>query len=159
MNPLGIFLILIICILGALYVAGLIRTYQMEHGALQEAFKKGSANSAQFDGDYQGIAHGLQQTFWKGKTISQSDKTGINLIEQNGVLEKKYSFAFFVGKSLRDASQDVIVLDYNQPGNPWWLNYALDEMVEVSSGKYLGKVQVHVMPGVVFTIGYFTLSK
>jgi len=159
MNILGIFLVIIICILGALYIAGAVRTYKMEHGAMQEQFIKGKAQGSSLDGDYIGEAVGLKETSWKGKTLSHADKTGINRIMEGSELVKKYPFKFFVRKGLRDKKMDVIVLDYNQPGNSWWLKYIVDEMVEVSAEKYLGKVHVQVIPGIVFTLGYFTLSK
>lgn len=159
MNAFGIILIVIICILVILYALGIMRTYKMEHGAMQESFVKGTANVSSLDGDYKGIAHGLEETSWKGKTLSQVDKSGINRIMQGDQLSKKYPFKFFVNKGLRDKNLDVIVLDYNQPGNPWWLKYIVDEMVEVAPQEYLGKVHVRVMPGIVFTMGYFTLQK
>ncbi|MEK7499835.1 MAG: hypothetical protein AAB649_04485 [Patescibacteria group bacterium] len=159
MNTLGIIITLIICILVVLYVLGMVRTYKMEHGEMQEKFLKGTANVTSLDGDYKGIAHGLESTSWKGKTLSQADKNGINRIMEEGVLAKKYPFKFFVRKGLRDTNLGVIVLDYNQPGNTWWLKYIVDEMVEVAPQEYLGKVHVQITPKIVFTLGYFSLAK
>lgn len=159
MNALGIIITLIICILGILYLFGMMRTYKMEHGDKQDKFVKGSADISSLDGDYTGVAHGLDNTSWKGKSLHAADQSGINRIKQSDELLKKYPFKFFVRKGLRDKNMDVIVLDYNQPGNPWWLKYIVDEMVEVSSQEYLGKVHVQVTSGIVFTLGYFTLSK
>ena len=90
MNALGIILLLVIVVLVALYVFGVMRTYKMEHGAMQEAFQKGTANSSALDGDYNGVAHGLKETSWKGKTLSQADTSGINRIMQGEELTKKY---------------------------------------------------------------------
>lgn len=146
------FLFLIIVVLAVL------RTYQMEHGEMQEQFTKGTAAIALLDGDYNGIAHGYEGS-WKGKTFTRANHRGINRFVNDGVSSTNYPFAFSVGKGLRDTKKDVIVLDYNQAENPWWLKYIIDEMVEISPQTYLGKVHVKITPNIVFTLGYFTLSK
>lgn len=119
---------------------------------------KGVAGMSALDGDYKGVAHGYSGT-WQGKTIFQSKKSGINRFLYGEKLEQKYPFALSFQKALRDADKDVIVLDYNQPGNPWWLKYIVDEMVEVGPQQYLGKVHVRITSGLVFTLGYFSLTK
>lgn len=154
MNIVVVFLFLVLLVL----VLGMIRTYQMEHGAMQDQFEKGVAAIAPLDGEYAGVAYGYEGS-WKGKTLTRSSHMGINRFLKDGVSSENYPFAFSLGKGLRDTNLDVIILNYNQEGNPWWLKYIVDEMVETSSQHYLGKVHVKISPSIVFTLGYFTLSK
>lgn len=153
------FLIFVICLLGIVILLVMVRTYQMEHGAMQQQFEKGIANISALDGNYKGIAHGLKETSWQGKTLTRANHMGINRFVKDGVESSNYPFQFSLQKGLRDTTLDVITLDYNQPGNPWWLRYIVDEMVEVAPQEYLGKVHVKITSGIVFTLGYFTLSK
>lgn len=159
MNALGILLLLVAFLVLVALVLGWLRTYKMEHGDLQGQFEKGVANIAALDGDYTGVAHGLKETSWQGKTLTRANHMGINRFVKNGVPSSNYPFQFFIAKGLRDTALDVIVLDYNQIGNPWWLKYIVDEMVEVAPQEYLGKVHVKIAPSIIFTLGYFTLSK
>lgn len=137
---------------------GYARTYVVERQIEQAEFTNGIADLSKLDGDYKGVAHGYSGT-WQGKTIFQNTKNGINRFLYEEKLQQKYPFALSAQKALRDSGKDVIVLDYNQPGNPWWLKYVVDEMVEVGPQHYLGKVHVRITSGLVFTLGYFSLTK
>lgn len=149
----------VVVIVGILFILAMIRTYQMEHSAMQEQFEKGVANIATLDGEYKGIAHGYEGSSWKGKTLNRTNHMGINRFVKDGVASTSYPFQFSLRKGLRDTTMDVITLDYNQEGNPWWLTYIVDEMVEVAPREYLGKVHIKLASNVVCTLGYFTLSK
>lgn len=152
-----VIVVLIILVSAALFL-GYGRTYVVERQPEQAEFTKGVADLSELDGDYDGIAQGYSGS-WQGKTIYKQEKSGINRFLYGEKLEQKYPFTLFTQKALRDSGKDVIVLDYNQPGNPWWLKYIVDEMVEVSPQHYLGKVHVRITPGLVFTLGYFSLTK
>ncbi len=159
MNAFGIVVLLIIFLVLVLLVLGWLRTYQLEHGPFQAQFEKGIANIATLDGEYVGVAHGYEGTSWKGKTLNRASHMGINRFVKEGVSSTAYPFQFSLRAGMRDQAMDVITLDYNQKENPWWLKYIVDEMVEVAPREYLGKVHVRLAPRVVFTLGYFTLSK
>jgi hypothetical protein len=139
-------------------VIGMWRTYKAEHGQNQKIFQSGTANSAAFSGEYQGTVTGYSGA-WQGKSIDQTQARGINRFREGATVVERYPFATSVGKGLRDRQLDVIKLDYNQPGNPWWLKFIVDEVVEIAPATYLGKVHLHILPGVTFTAGYFTLTK
>ncbi len=124
----------------------------------QASFTKGTADLSGLDGDYIGVAHGYSGS-WQGKTIFKNKKSGINRFLYGEKLEQKYPFGLSIQKALRDTGKDVIVLNYNQPGNPWWLKYIVDEMVQTGPQEYLGKVHVKIAPDLVFTLGYFSLTK
>lgn len=153
-------ILVLLALVGALLLAAVIwaawRTYKTEHSANQEAFRQGTAAVTALDGEFRGHVDGYTGS-WQGKTLRVSH--GINRFqEQDGVVER-YPFAIVVASGLRDRAQEVIRLDYNQPGNPWWLRFIIDEMVQVAPETYLGKVHVRPLPGVVFSLGYFTLIK
>jgi hypothetical protein len=152
-------LLVIVLLLSLGVILAIVRTYQMEHSAMQQQFEKGVANIATLDGDYKGIAHGYEGSSWQGKTLTRASHMGINRFLKNGESSTNYPFRFYISKGLRDTNLDVITLDYNQEGNPWWLKFIVDEMMEISPKEYLGKVHVQIAPQIVFTLGYFTLSK
>ncbi|HZT35326.1 MAG TPA: hypothetical protein VFA15_05375, partial [Nitrososphaera sp.] len=60
----------------------------------------------------------------------------------------------------RDRNLDVIKIDYNRPENPWYLrNFAYDEIVRLDDGRYLGKIEIEIVRGVPFTVGWFWQTK
>lgn len=158
MNIILSLLAVIVFIASALLLLGYGRTYIVERQTEQVKFTKGVADLSALDGDYKGVAYGYSGS-WQGKTIFGSKKTGINRFLNDGVLANRYPFALSVRKALRDTGKEVIVLDYNQPENPWWLKYIVDEMVQTAPGQYLGKVHVQITPDIIFTLGYFSLTK
>lgn len=158
MNIILSLLVAIVFIASMLLLLGYGRTYFVERQKEQAIFTNGSADMSALDGEYKGVAYGYSGS-WQGKTIFGSKKTGINRFLNDGVLANRYPFALSVRKALRDTGKDVIVLDYNQPENPWWLKYIVDEMVQTGPQQYLGKVHVQITPDIVFTLGYFSLAK
>ncbi len=153
-----VILLLLLFLILAAASYGWWRTWKSERGATQAAFKAGVAEVAGLDGEYKGFVTGYTGS-WQGKTLRSSDGRGINRFKEGEALTDKYPFAFYVAEGLRDRTQYVIRLDYNQPENPWWLRFVVDEMVQTAPDAYLGKVHLRLLPGVVFTLGYFTLTK
>lgn len=151
-----IFALLAVVVIAAV-LWGLRRTYKVEHGANEELFQAGTADMTALDGDFTGTVTGYNGS-WQGKTFMRTENAGINRFLENGAIVTKYPFKTYVGKGLRNEELDVIKLDYNQPGNPWWLQYIVDEIVLVAPAKYLGKVHIHLMSGVTFSVGYFTIE-
>lgn len=149
----GLMVLFVILVL----VVGYVRTYQMEQRPEQVQFEHGKAIIADLDGEYRGTAGGYRGS-WQGKTIYNSRQSGVNRLQQGSGVVDKYPFRIYVGKGLRDSDLDVIKLDYNQPGNPWWLTFVVDEVVEVAPQQFLGKVHLHGF-GVTFTVGYFGIDK
>ncbi len=83
--------------------------------------------------------------------------TGINLIGEKN--SEKFPFHFTVGKGIIDKKLMVIKIDYAIPENPFWLRAVLDEIVLIDAEKYLGKVHFRILPGITFSLGYFSLEK
>ncbi|MCE5291227.1 MAG: hypothetical protein LLG14_18595 [Nocardiaceae bacterium] len=76
---------------------------------------------------------------WDGKTLTAGDESsgvGINRIGL-GVTMDWFPFATRVQPSVIDGA-DTIVLDYEQPGNPWFIRKIHDELREVAPGMFLG---------------------
>jgi len=76
---------------------------------------------------------------WDGKTLTSDDPQsgmGINRI-QLGVSMDWFAFKTRVETSVVDG-EDTIVLDYEQPGNPWFIRKIHDELRQVSPGMFLG---------------------
>lgn len=137
---------------------GLRRTYRVEHSQNQVVFRRGTADTTSLDGEYGGLVTGYSGS-WQGKTFDHSTNSGINRFRENGTVVQKYPFKTSLAKGLRDPAMDVVTLDYNQPGNPWWLKFVVDEIVSVAPNTYLGKVHLRLAPRLVFSVGYFTLRK
>lgn len=146
-------------LVGMFLLLGYGRTYVVERQPEQTIFTKGAADVSGLDGDYVGVAHGYSGTTWQGKTVFGDTHSGINRFKYETGLATKYPFKIFTAKALRDDNKEIIKLDYNQLGNPWWLKYIVDEMVQVGPQEYLGKVHVKISKHIVFTLGYFSLSK
>ncbi len=134
------------------------RTYVVAHSPNQAKFRQGKADPSTLDGDYIGTVPGHTFT-WQGKTLNRTDSSGVNRFKENNTIVSKYPFKTYVGKGLRDKQLDVIKLDYNQPGNPWWLKFIVDEIVQTAPDTYLGKVHIQLAPRLTFTVGFFTLEK
>lgn len=76
---------------------------------------------------------------WDGKSLQAVDATtgeGINRI-QIGLSLNWFPFQTRIQPSVIDGA-DTIVLDYEQPGNPWFVRQIHDELREVSNGMFLG---------------------
>ncbi len=146
--------IVVLAILALIVLAGVAQTYRIEHRAEQARFSGGSLPKPPPDGPYKGGQRSGVGSDWQGKTFNQKAGTGINRF--NG--GEKYTFKTYETKGLRDNKQ-VLRIDYKQAGNPWWLRFIVDEIVQVDKDKYLGKVHLKVIPGLTFTLTYFTLQK
>lgn len=120
------------------------------HSPNQKLFLSGKVPNPLPSGLYKGSVN--FKTSWQGKKFDASKSMGINLISG----KEKYPFKTYVGKGLAD-NIDVLKIDYNIPQNPFWLRFILDEIVEISSGKYLGKVHINFF-GLPFSLGYFRLE-
>ena len=146
----------------------------------QAEFVSGVVPQAGPDGFYSGSAYllGGGPVPWLGKSFDASGRLGFNIFTPKGgsllrVLMPLYKLfrvngegnidAFFfktrTGHALKDASLDVIKLDYDSAENPFIIRIILDEIVETGPGQYLGKVHLKVFPGFYSTIGFFGLKK
>ncbi len=134
---------------------GLYKTYKVEHSANQDLFRNGKLPNPLPDGFYKGNSFNGLGADWQGKVFDANKQTGINRFK-NG---QRYVFKTYEAQGLRDRATTVLRIDYNQPGNPWWLHFIVDEIVETSPGHYLGKVHLRIIPGLPFTLSYFELSK
>ena len=132
---------------------GLVRTWQTQNSPNQKKILSGKIPSPKPDGLYKGLVN--FKTSWQGKKFDAKNSTGINIINEKQV----YPFKTYIGKGLQDKNLDVFKIDYNIPQNPFWLRFILDEIVETTSGKYLGKIHINLIPYLPFSLGYFRLEK
>jgi len=133
---------------------GFYRTWKTGWSEDYDRFQQGTVPVNLPEGLWKGTALGLGEVSWKGKKFSTSG-TGINLIGE----EEKFPFRFSRATSITDSSKEVIRLDYNQPENPFWLRFIVDEMVSTGENQFLGIVYIKVIPLLSFRMGYFTLTK
>ncbi len=139
-------------------VVGFLRTWQMEHGDNQKLFLKGTVPSPVLSGFYEGVVPGHKFS-WVGKKFDDSNNAGINVFDNGSSAQiYKYPFVTSLGKGVKDESLDVLKIDYDISGNPFWLRFVLDEVVETAPGQYLGKLQVRFIWKFPFTLGFFTLK-
>ncbi len=132
---------------------GLLKTMQIQNDPRQKEFLGGTVPGNLPNGPYTGTD--LQGAAWLGKRFSAKTATGINVFTTS----EKYPFKMSTGFGITDKNLKVIKIDYSQNKNPWWLKFLQDEIVETSPGKFLGKIQVNVIPGLPFSLGYFELKK
>ena len=79
---------------------------------------------------------------WDGKSFASDDDasgSGINRVKVSGVLgrQRLFPFATHIGPSAIDG-QKAIILNYDLPENPGYIQKIHDEVREVSPGLYLG---------------------
>jgi hypothetical protein len=152
------FIVVVVVLVLASIVLGIARTWQEEHSENQKLFSSGSAPNPMPDGFYSGSVPG--HTFsWQGKKFFAASSTGINVFTSGSTTEEKYPFVTSIGKGVRDTTRDVLKIDYDIPSNPFWLRPILDEILQIAPGQYLGKLQLRIIPGFPFTLGYFELKK
>jgi hypothetical protein len=133
---------------------GLYQTRKMERSANQAKFRGGQLPNPLPDGPYKGNAFTGLGRNWQGKVFNRSQSTGINQFADG----QRYAFKTYAAAGLRDKDRQVLRIDYNQSGNPLWLRFIVDEIVQTSPGHYLGKIHVKIIPGLPFSLGYFELS-
>jgi hypothetical protein len=133
-----------------LITGGLLWSFRAERRSENQQFQAGKLPSAALDGFYKGNTQA--KTNWRGKKFDDATKTGINIFGNS----ERYTFAFYPAKSLHGGKQ-VLKIDYNQAGNPWWLKLIVDELVEIAPGNHQGKVYVRIGP-LSFTLTYFELQ-
>ncbi len=164
-----VLLVLVALVLLGFVGFGVYRTYAVEHRANQQRFRSGKLPRPAPDGFYQGNKfRGFgdssdaqrseprsEHRGWQGKIFNTHDQTGINKFTDG----ERFTFKTYTTQGLRDKDRQVLRIDYNQPGNPWWLHFIVDEIVETEPGHYLGKVHLQVIPGLPFTLTYFELTK
>ncbi len=151
---------LFLFLLGAVIVAGLAwgmyRTWRSEKSSNQAVFTSGSA-TLPAEGFYRGTVTGYTGS-WQGKNF-YDDGGGENVFAEAARTATRYPFRLATGHGLRDKNLAVVILDYNQPSNPWWLKFIVDEIVATGPTTYLGKVHVRIAPKLVLTLGFFALER
>jgi hypothetical protein len=138
------------------FLSGWLRTYQIQHGAKQAQFLSGTVSSPTPEGFFKGSVAGYHGS-WQGKKFSPATQTGINVFGSQSQPVDRYPFNTSVGQGLRD-NIEVLKIDYNASANPFWVRPVLDELVQTSSGKYLGKIHYR-FAWFSFSLGYFELAK
>lgn len=106
-----------------------------------EGFHKGSAG---------GYADG-----WRGKHFNSRTMTGDNIMRRNGKDKHIYPFKTWEGIGIIDPVR-VLKIDYNVPGNPWWLRQLLDELTQTGKKKFTGKLFFRPLK---LPLAFFTLEK
>ncbi len=154
---LGTLVLVIVLVLGlaGFVVWGLVQTYKADHSPNQKLFLSGHVPNPLPEGFYKGNNFTGIGKDWQGKSFDRTRQTGINQFSDG----QRYTFKTYEAHGLRDKQLNILKIDYNQPGNPWWLHFIVDEIVETSPGHYLGKVHLKVIPGLPFTLTYFELTK
>jgi len=137
-------------------ILGFLRTWRMAHSDEQTAFAGGTYPSPAPDGLYKGRIG--RPVSWLGKKFNAASSTGINVFNDEGAQAERYPFKTSKGMGIHD-SKDVLRIDYNIAGNPFWVRPILDELVQTSPGNYLGKLELRIIPGYPFTLGFFRLTK
>ena len=143
----------VIGILALILLLGCARTIMLQYGDTQHEFLAGKAVMPQ--GLWPGVLPGYT-TSWQGKKFTGD--TGINVFSRDGKNVDVYPFKTYIARGAVDPI-DVVKIDYNTKGNPFWLRLILDEVVQVKPNEYLGKLQLRLVPGLPITLLYFRLER
>ncbi len=140
-------------------IIGVLRTWHTERSLNQQVFLRGTVPNPLPDGLYRGTVPGYTVS-WLGKKFNAANSKGSNIFNDgNGVRGERYPFITSVGRGLHDNNLNVLKIDYDTPGNPLWLRFLVDEIVEIAPDKYLGKLHARIIPGYPFALGYFELER
>ncbi|MBI3495332.1 hypothetical protein HY065_01760 [Candidatus Berkelbacteria bacterium] len=145
-------MIIIAVVIAAIVIYGSLVTKKTRRGPLQAKFVKGTLPK-NLDGSYRGEAFGLLGS-WQGKAIDAKTQTGINIFKEG----KRYPFKFITARGRHD-NIELMRIEYNIPGNPLWVRFIMDEMVEIGPNQYLGKIHARILPGFSVELGFFTLER
>ncbi len=140
-------------VIGLTLLVGVFRTIYIQSSPNQAKFLKGTVPQ-KLNGYYKGHVNGFD---WQGKKFDASHSAGINIFKEDKS-EESFPFKTYPAKGLQD-NIEVLRIDYSQNSDPWWLKFIVDELVEVSPGKYLGKIHIQIFRGLSFAVGYFNLEK
>ena len=97
---------------------------------------------------------------WDGKDFRATTEyagQGVNRIKLILPSFKLFSFFTRIGPSAIDG-RPCILLDYDQPGNPWFVRRVRDELREVAPGLFLGSTMVKVRSGEVEMVLWFGID-
>jgi len=133
--------------------------WQLQHSSQQTRFIQGTYPKPPTDGFYAGLVPGLEGLNWKGKRFDAARASGINIFVQQGQQTTAYPFKTSRGASSIDSQQQVLLIDYNDDANPWWVRMFLDEVVAIGPDHLLGKLIIRLIPGHPIAILFFELQK
>lgn len=149
LKMIAVFLLILIILLAI----GFIRTWKVQYDKRNAVFLQGTFPDPLPDGFYNGDVG--RKVSWKGKTFNSAASRGINVFENR----EKYPFITYPDQGLQEKNLRVLRIDYNLAENPFWLRLVVDEIVQVGSNEYLGKMHVRIIPGLPFAAAYFKLKK
>lgn len=152
------FLFLLALGIVVLYIMLFFWTNSVQRQPEQQLFLSAKYPQSLPQGFYSGSIKGVK-TSWRGKKFDSAHAKGINVFTKNAETREAYPFKTYKAHGLTDTKVAVLKIDYNTSENPFWLRFILDEIREVKTGEYLGKIHLRLLPGVSFTLGYFTLRK
>lgn len=148
----------VLLLIGSIVGFGYYRTWQMQNSHLQQEFIKGTVPIEGPEGFYAGTAN-FPTGPWRGKKFDSEKNTGVNVIHTIAGETDRFSFKTETGKGIQDKDLEIIKIDYNIPSNSWPVRLVLDEIVEVTPDKFLGKMHVRIPYLPPFTLVYFRLKK
>jgi hypothetical protein len=132
--------------------------WKTQHAPQQEEFLTGKIPQPLPNGLYKGTVNG-KETTWQGKKFNTTTSTGINIFKISNNNQELYPFKTYTGPGVADHSLKTMKIDYNVNNNPLWLRLIVDEVVEVSPGHFLGKLNVRLLPNFAVPLGFFELTK
>ena len=148
-----IWLLVGVILIGSL--AGVTRTRSMEADSLNGIFRTGTADILP-DGFWKGSSPNFTTGEWQGKRFDAASGRGVNVFKRGEILVEAYPFVLRRTKGVRDTELSVIKVDYALSENPWYLRwFGFDEIVRIDEHRYLGKIQLAIIPNLPFTVGYF----
>ena len=157
MKILLFFLLVFSVILVGAIIVGLIKTHMTNSDPNQKMFLSGSVPNPLPDGFQKGTVEGVATT-WQGKSFARAEQKGINIFTDQGKKSEAFPFKTYIGQSVQSHSLRVLKIDYNIPENSLFTRFILDEVVEVQPGKYLGKLNLMIIPFLPMSIGWFRLE-
>lgn len=134
------------------------RSWSVQTSENQRLFIQGVVPAPIPEGFYQGTIEDYQSA-WAGSRFYSGTSTGIHVFKENKREKAQYPFKTYIGKGLQDQNIDVLKIDHNREGNPFWIRMIVGEIVQVNEQTYLGKIHVQIIPNIPFTLTYFHLQR
>lgn len=149
---------IVVVLVVLILIVGFYRTWRTNSSPDQKIFTDSEPLNPAPSG-YYSLSIGDYSGFWKAKIFVSSRDEGVNVLHRYGKDEERYPFRTYLSKGIHEPELEVLKVDYNMPGNSFWLKPFLEEIVKTGEGEYLGKMSYQFLPGFPFALGFYHLRE
>lgn len=151
-----ILVLLAFSILATIFTA-FYRTATVDTHPRQTTFKEAIAPDPEPDG-YYALTMPIPTLIWQGVIFNSADNSGIDHFKHFWEVDL-FSFATQVTSSIENKEHQVLTIDYNVSGNPFFVRPFYAEVVALKPDHFLGKLYLRLIPGFPIFVDFFDLNK